>query len=127
VEVLDAMKANEPKPGEPNKLFTDYTGGGFAIFHTPGYKVFVDDRCEVFGGDWLDKFMKAAEKDTGCAIAKWEAEYGQFNFALTKPGTNFDNYFRSSTEWECVKSTENASFYKRKKPEVFVIGSTPSW
>jgi hypothetical protein len=127
VEVLDAMKANEPKPGEPNKLFTDYTGGGFAIFHTPGYKVFVDDRCELFGGKWLDEFMKAAEKDTGDAIAKWEAKYGQFNFALCSHGTNFDDYFRSSPEWESIKRTDTASFYKRKKSEAFVLNMWPQW
>jgi hypothetical protein len=114
VEVLDVIKANEPKPGEPNKLFTDYLGGGFAIFHAPGYKVFVDDRCELFGGAWLMKFVEASEHDTCAAIARWETQYGPFNFALTTVGTGFDDCFQSSPEWECVKRTKTAAFYKRK-------------
>jgi hypothetical protein len=114
VDVLDAMKSNEPKPGEPNKLFTDYLGGGFAIFHAPGYKVLVDDRCEVFGGRWLRDFVEAADHNTVEAIANWETQYGHFNFALTTVGTTFDDYFRASSNWECLKRTENAAFYKRK-------------
>jgi len=115
VEVVGLMKANEPRPGEPNKLFTDYLGGGFAIFHTPGYKVFVDDRCEVFGGEWLNKFMNASQTNTSHSISQWEKKYGNFNFALTTPGTGFDDYFRASPDWECLKHTENAAFYRRKQ------------
>lgn len=114
VEVLDALKANEPKPGEPNRLFNDYSDGGFAIYHTPGYKVFVDDRCEVFGGPWLIEFVEAGRKDTAKAIANWEATYGQFQFALLRTGTGFDDYFKSAPGWECVKRGEKAAFYRRK-------------
>lgn len=114
VELLDTFQANEPKPGEPNKLFTDYLGGGFAIYHAPGYKVFVDDRCEVFGGHWLMEFVKSGQNDTEKAVARWEEEYGPFNFALTKTDTNFDDHFRTSTDWVCLKRTETAAFYKRK-------------
>ncbi len=115
VEVLDALKANEPGPGEPNKLFTDYLGGGFAIFHAPGYKVFVDDRCEVFGGKWLLEFVKANDTNTSSALQKWDSRYGPFDFALTTVGTNFDDYFHSAPDWYCVKRTETAGFYKRKR------------
>jgi hypothetical protein len=114
VEVLDALKAHEPGPGEPNRLFNDYADGGFAIYHAPGYKVFVDDRCEVFGGPWLVDFVVAGQKDTAKAIAKWEAEYGRFDFALTRADTGFDEYFRTAPGWECVKRGKTAAFYKRR-------------
>jgi hypothetical protein len=114
VDLLDVIKAHEPKPGEPNKLFTDYLGGGFAIFHAPGYKVFVDDRCEVFGGPWLLEFVKSSQAGSGEAIAKWQQTYGSFQFALTTMGTNFDDYFSSSPDWQCLKRTKYSAFYKRK-------------
>jgi hypothetical protein len=113
LEVLDALKAHEPKPSEPNRLFNDYADGGFVIYHAPGYKVFVDDRCEVFGGPWLVDFVKAGLKDTAKAMEKWQAEYGQFHFALTRAGTGFDDYFKSAPDWECVKRGEKAAFYRR--------------
>ncbi len=103
VELLDVIKANEPKPGEPHRLFNDYTDGGFIIYHAPGYKVFVDDRCEVFGGQWLLDFVKAGQENTAAAIARWEAEYGRFDFALTRTDTGFEEYFKHADGWECVK------------------------
>jgi hypothetical protein len=115
VELLESIKANEPKPGEPNKLFTDYLGGGFAIFHAPGYKVFVDDRCEVFGGAWLLEFVRATNQESPAAIARWQDRYGAFDFALTTRGTGFDDYFHAAPEWECIDCTATAAFYKRRR------------
>jgi hypothetical protein len=119
VELLDAIKANEPKPGEPNHLFNDYVDGGFIIYHAPGYKVFVDDRCEVFGGAWLEAFVKANHPDTppekrAAAIAAWEAQYGRFDFALTRADTGFEECFKNSPDWVCVKRAAIGTFYKRK-------------
>ncbi|MBA4062691.1 MAG: hypothetical protein C0501_03095 [Isosphaera sp.] len=113
VEVLDVLKEHEPGPGEPNRMFNGYVAGGFVIHHAPGYKVFVDDRCEVFGGEWLLEFVEAQDAGTAAAVARWEAAYGPFAFALTRPGTGFDDYFRSAPGWACVKRTGTAAFYRR--------------
>jgi hypothetical protein len=117
VEVLDVLKVHEPAPGEPNRIFNDYADGGFLIYHAPGYKVFVDDRCEVFGGPWLVEFVKAGQKDTAKAMEKWQAEYGRFNYALTRTGTGFDDYFKSASGWECVKRGEKNAFYRRSRTD----------
>jgi hypothetical protein len=114
VELLDVLKQYEPRsPGEPNHLFNDYIDGGFVIYHAPGYKVFVDDRCEVFGGDWLVKFVEASSDGTAAAMEKWQRDHGRFDFALTRTGTGFDDFFRTAPEWELVKRTDTASFYRR--------------
>ena len=119
-DALADLKANEPKPGEPNKLFNaGYIDGGFVIYHAPGYKVFVDDRCELFGGPWLKEFV-AAQESPAPALAKWEAEYGPFDFALTRTGTPFDDWFAASPAWRPVRAEEtsapmpNARLYKRR-------------
>lgn len=114
VELLDALKEHEPRSDAGNRLFNDYIDGGFVIYHAPGYKVFVDDRCEVFGGEWLLDFVKAGSVNTAGAIAKWEKLYGRFNFALTRTGTGFEAYFAQSPDWVCVKRAETAAFYRRK-------------
>jgi len=114
VELLDVLKANEPHGTAGNRLFNDYLDGGFVIYHAPGYKVFVDDRCEVFGGDWLLAFVRAGSEDTAGAVGKWERDYGRFDFALTRTGTGFDRHFAAAPGWECAKRTETASFYKRR-------------
>ena len=118
VEITDALKAHEPKPGDPhNKLFNSgYIDGGFVIYHAPGYKVFVDDRCEVFGGPWLKEFNDAIlSSDPEPVLKKWEAAYGPFDFALTRTGSSFDDALKANArEWEPVKVTPAATFYKRK-------------
>ncbi|HEY3788599.1 MAG TPA: hypothetical protein VGL71_07080 [Urbifossiella sp.] len=114
VELIDVLKDNEPRDGRNNHIFNDYIDGGFVIYHAPGYKVFVDDRCEVFGGDWLLKLVNASGENTAGAIVEWERTYGSFNYALTRTDSGFDGYFANSPAWECLKRTESAAFYKRK-------------
>jgi hypothetical protein len=116
VEVLDALKAHEPKPGQPNKLFNSgYIDGGFVIYHTPGYKVFVDDRCEVFGGPWLKEFSDTQlSPDPAPTLAKWEDKYGPYDFALTRTGTPIDDVFKASPKWKPEKVTPTATFYTRR-------------
>jgi hypothetical protein len=118
MELLDDLKRQEPKsPGEPNRIFCEYVYGGFLIYHTPGYKVFVDDRCELFGDDWLVEFVEADGERTAEAMAKWQQQFGRFDFALTRTtdrDAGYDWYFRTSGEWERVQTTETATFYRRK-------------
>lgn len=116
VGVLDALKEHEPKPGEPNHIFNaGYTDGGFLIYHTPGYKVFVDDRCELTGGPWLVDFVRKSAHPDG-AIDEWQQRYGRFDFALTRTSTPFDAWFRASPEWQLIQETPTASFYKHRGP-----------
>ena len=98
-----------------DRKLADGTDGGFAIYHAPGYKVFVDDRCEVFGGEWLLDLVKAGSVNTAGAIEGWEKRYGKFDFALVRTGNGFEAYFATSPEWINVKRTETATFYRRKR------------
>ncbi|HVL12296.1 MAG TPA: hypothetical protein VM529_07010, partial [Gemmata sp.] len=118
LELLDVLREHEPRPGHPNHLFNDYTDGGFVIYHTPGYRVFVDDRCEVFGGQWLKDFVVANHADTppaerAAAFARWEREYGGFDFALTRAGTGFEEHIKDAPGWECLKRSPRGAFYRR--------------
>ena len=76
----------------------------------------MDDRCEVFGGPWLVDFVRKSG-DPGDAINEWQAKYGRFDFALTRTGTPFDGWFSTSPQWEAVKVTPTATFYKRRAPQ----------
>jgi len=114
-EMLATLKEHEPRSMTRNRLFNDYIDGGYVIYHAPGYRVFVDDRCELFGDQWLIEFLLAAETDTAAAVQKWQERYGQFDFALTRIGSGFEDYFAANPkEWTCVSRGKVAAFYVRK-------------
>ena len=115
VEIAPTLSEYEPQSPGADRLFNEYLDGGFVIYHAPGYRVFVDDRCELFGDEWLVKFVEAGSGDPTAAIRGWESEYGRFEFALTRTGSCFDGYFRTNrVEWELVRQTATATFYRRR-------------
>jgi hypothetical protein len=120
VELLDTIREHEPKSaGQPARIFNDYTDGGFLIYFAPRYKVFVDDRCEVFGDDWLEEFVRAGESSeaTTAAMERWQKQYGEFDFALTRTDTEFDKYLAAHPqEWVLAKPGTIANFYTRRRP-----------
>ena len=125
IELLDDLRQHQTTQPDGTPIFNECHFGGFLIYHAPGFRVFVDDRCELYRtpeeqyrDEWLDRFVAAEGKDTATAIRSWENDYGRFNFALVRsravgePG--FDAYFSTSPEWAVVKRTNTATLYQRK-------------
>lgn len=117
-DLLDDLKRLEPKsPGAANRVFCEYIYGGYLIYHTPGYRVFVDDRCELFGDGWLIEFVAADGERTAEAMAGWQDRFGRFDFAVTATtarDAGYDWYFRTSPDWQVVRATATATFYQRR-------------
>ena len=86
----------------------DMLFGGFLIFYTPRLQVFVDDRCELYGDDFL---LSYARHDRAF-IAHWIERSGA-RMALTVPGSDLDNYFQRAAGWHLVKQTAAATLYRR--------------
>jgi hypothetical protein len=116
VELLPELRSLQPRqPGERH-IFHEHLFGGFLIYHTPGLPVFIDDRCEVYGDRWLEEFVRAERgEDTTGALRSWQQRYGPFDFALTQPGSAFDDYFRTALGWQTVKRTSAAVLYRRSE------------
>jgi hypothetical protein len=112
VELLPELQAHQQD--RSRHIFNEYAYGGFLIYYTPGYEVFVDDRCELYGDRWLLHFVEAETEDTGGALAEMQHTYGSFDLALTVTGSGYDNYFRASSEWQTLRATPTATLYRRK-------------
>ena len=112
-EQIETLKQHEPADPAKARIFTDYIDGGFVIYHAPGYRVFVDDRCELFGDEWLVKFVRAGSGDPGPSIAAWEVEYGRFEFAMVRTGSPFDEHFKNRRDWSLINPGTTANFYER--------------
>jgi hypothetical protein len=117
-ELIATLRKHEPPPGQEARLFNDVLDGGFVIYYGPRYRNFVDDRCELYGEQWLLEVVKAGMGNSTPVIEKWEREFGTFDFALTRTGKPFDDHFREHPEiWEVIERTPTATFYRRKSAD----------
>ena len=108
VELLPDLQryAETRPPGTP--IMNDMLFGGFLIFYTPRLQVFVDDRCDLYGDQFLLDYVHT---DPGF-MAGWLNRSG-VRMALTESGSGLDHYFQQATGWHLVKRTAAAALYQR--------------
>jgi hypothetical protein len=113
VALLPDLKAYESAHPDGTPIFNEMLFGGFLIYHCPALRVFIDDRCELFGAQGLMEYAHALTEDPG-EIDRWQKQYG-FDMALTVTGSSFDSYLHTSSNWLVVRRTEAATLYRRKE------------
>jgi hypothetical protein len=125
-ELLDELRAHEHDVASGTPIFNEDLYGGFLEHFTPGYRVFVDDRFELYVDDtqpdperWLSDFSSASQGYVPERMQQWEQRYGRFELALVRTRApnargGFDLYFRSAPEWQALKRTATATLYLRK-------------
>jgi hypothetical protein len=91
-------------------MFNELNFGGYLIFFAPQMRIFLDDRCELYGENFLIEY-NSAERN----LDRVEPFLQPFDFdlALTQPGTGFDVYFRE-VGWEIVQESDTATLFRRK-------------
>jgi len=94
------------------RIFNDMNFGGFLIYFEPDLRVFIDDRCSVYGGRFLGEYDRA-RRDDPAQIERWQKQYG-FRHALVIAGDGFDRYLADSPDWEPVDRTSAAALYRLK-------------
>ncbi|MBP3959960.1 hypothetical protein J8F10_32360 [Gemmata sp. G18] len=65
-------------------IFNDANLGGYLIYHTPNLKIFMDDRCELYGDSWIKNYSDTLGKppeELGLVFEGWAAKY-QFERAI---------------------------------------------
>lgn len=110
VEVLPDLEANQARNSGGTPIFNEYLFGGFLIYKTPGFRVFVDDRCELYGDRWLEDYVRAEWTETEQFLKRWT-----FDLALTGTGSGFDRYFANSPAWVRLSKTDTATLYRRSE------------
>ncbi len=118
IDLLPDLRSIPENPERPWHFFNEFSYGGFLIFFTPQNRVFVDDRCELFGDSWLKDFV-SAENNFGTSefLINWQRDYGDFDYVLTRNESFFDHAFQSDSDhWKVVKSTPTANLLQRILP-----------
>jgi hypothetical protein len=119
---LTAALRQAAPAGEPVPIFNEYQFGGFLIYESyftpnfPQYRVFVDDRCELYGDRWLQNYVVSEWEDTAAQIQRWQQSYGRFDLALTRRGSGFDGYFAGSADWKLLAGKDGQAHLYRRPP-----------
>src|SRR5262249_41889502 len=112
VELLPELRVYQDSHPEGQPIFNEMLFGGFLIYSTPRLRIFVDDRCELYGDEWLAQFADAAWHHPE-RIEDWARQYG-FDRALVLAGSGFDRYLAGAEGWGVVNRTETAALYRKR-------------
>jgi hypothetical protein len=112
VELLPKLSQISQTNAEGARIFNDLQFGGFLIYYAPRLKVFVDDRCSLYGGEFLESYEHARLKDAA-QLDHWQQQYG-FDYALVQADGNFDRHLSASASWAALGRTPAAALYQRR-------------
>ena len=119
---VTAYAASVP-PGTP--IFNDANLGGYLIYHTPQLKIFMDDRCELYGDDNIRFYadtMGLPPAELGPVFERWAARYHfERAIVMTNPPERdtppIVQYLSDAPGWREVSRGKRAVMYARVPPE----------
>jgi hypothetical protein len=111
VDLLPELREIGREHPEGTRIFNGFLYGGFLIYYTPGLKVFIDDRCELYGDERLSEYFQVTTRDPE-RIDEWARHY-DIPYALIANGSVVDHYLKRSTVWTVVKRGRSATVYRR--------------
>jgi hypothetical protein len=102
-------EAIEERPGA-SRVFNDMRYGGYLIAKVPESRVYVDDRCELYGDDFLSNYRRVmASPDQ----FEREARKGAFEFALVSRGTPICEHLSNSLQWRKLCEDAASTLFER--------------
>lgn len=106
------------------RIFNDANLGGYLIYHAPTLKIFMDDRCELYGDEWIRTYsdtLGRPPEQLGPVFEGWAERY-QFDRAIvmTNPPAlekaSIERYLLSVPDkWREVSRGKRAVMFERAK------------
>jgi hypothetical protein len=112
-ELLPELRAYEQSRPKGAPVFNDMAFGGFLIYFTPDLRVFIDDRCELYGDERLQEYADAFRRHPE-RLEQWADQYG-LDLALVERGKGFDTYLATAPGWAEVARAESGVLYRRRE------------
>ncbi len=117
-EEMTSYAASVP-PG--TRIFNDANLGGYLIYHTPTLKIFMDDRCELYGDPWIRNYSDTLGKtpeELGPQFEEWATDYGfQRAMIMVHPEgeekPSLERYLLASPQWKEVARGKRAAVFER--------------
>ncbi|MFO0805273.1 MAG: hypothetical protein U0791_19390 [Gemmataceae bacterium] len=124
VELTAEMQAYAASRPPGTRIFNDANLGGYLIYHTPSLKIFMDDRCELYGDEaiaYYSETMGLPPEQLGPRFEEWSNRL-KFERAIvmidptgeSKPP--IEQYLSGRPgEWREVARAKRAAIYERVK------------
>ena len=109
IALTDELQELKAETNRPLRIFNQLHYGGLIIFHSPESRVFIDDRCELYGFEFLADYARA-EVSAPERLQAWDAEY-DFDVALVMVGSPFDRFLSGEPSWKLVATDGAAALY----------------
>jgi hypothetical protein len=93
------------------RVFNEMRYGGLAIYSVPEARIYIDDRCELYGDQGLERYIELIRDPT---LFRGLADYDQLNLALISRDSRLDRHLAKQSKWQCVHSDSIASVYRRR-------------
>jgi hypothetical protein len=123
-DLNDEVRAYAASVPPGTRIFNDANLGGYLIYHAPSLKIFMDDRCELYGDDWIRDYaytIGLPPEQLGPKFEAWADRY-QFDRALvmTDPAGQerfpLEQYLLGSPQkWREVARGKRAVMFERVK------------
>lgn len=121
VEAAEVLRAQLDAGSCNGRVFNDMLYGGYLIYHVSAARVFIDDRCELYG-DWgLTQYAAIHRRP---ALLDGPAIRDGIAYALVRTGSRTDRYLNRTTAWEPLHHDPTASLYHRRAAEAPGDGRT---
>ncbi len=108
VELLPELRAYEQWQPKGTPIFNDFEYGGYLMYFTPKLRVFIDDRCELYG----DQFLLDYVNPDFTRFFDWINKY-DLEIALVRSSSKYASFFKKMTDWKEVNRTKTAVLFKK--------------
>lgn len=98
------------KQPDDGRVFNDMLFGGYLIHALPQARVYIDDRCELYGDEFLLRYVDLLRNPAGI---EEEATARGIKLAMVKSDSRMAAYLSSSTKWTTLHRDETAALFLR--------------
>jgi hypothetical protein len=105
---VDWVAENKPE----GNVFNAYPYGGYMIWRLyPEYKVYIDGRCDMYGADFLAKYVKIRQIDEGWQQALDDRDIG---WVFVERASYLSNALRLAPGWQLAYEDEKSAIFVRE-------------
>jgi hypothetical protein len=122
IDLTDELRAYAAAAPPGTRVFNDANLGGYLIYHTPRLKIFMDDRCEQYGDDWIRAYAETLSdppEKLGPTFELW-ADHYHFDRAVIvttppdKDKSPLEQYLTGTPQrWREVARGKRAAVFER--------------